>query len=121
MSNSNALKRTTHLLREVFMSTSPYRPTGFGALSSKGRGTSRILVEVLHLAFNRRTGQRSRFITSGARLGVASLFSNPRVLAMVSVYTLRMRVVRGLPALRHPISANSDWGGQRGAQRSVAP
>ena len=49
------------------------------------------LGEVLHLAFDRRTGP-------AARLDVASLFSNPRALAVVWSYTLRMLMVRGLPA-----------------------
>jgi Kef-type K+ transport system membrane component KefB len=39
------------------------------------------------------------FITSGARLDVASLFSNPLALALVPVYTLLMLMVRGIPAL----------------------
>ena len=39
------------------------------------------------------------FITSGVRLDVASLFSNPSALALVPVYAALMLIVRGLPAL----------------------
>ena len=39
------------------------------------------------------------FVTSGVRLDVASLFSNPVALAMVVVYALLMLIARGVPAL----------------------
>ncbi len=39
------------------------------------------------------------FVTSGVRLDVVSLFSDPLTLAMVPLYTLLMLAARGLPAL----------------------
>ena len=39
------------------------------------------------------------FVTSGVRLDVAALFSDPLVLMMVPVYALLMLAARGAPAL----------------------